>query len=145
MSESTRLNQQVPPAPEGEETDKPLTAKERKAAKKEELRKRAAEARKKKANRWPPYDGDKKSLPADYVMNSKGKVRKPGSIRYAINTALNGSVEVLGFYRNGKGVAKKIIAILKVQKRLKQYDRDRAFLAELRAAGVRELRELEIR
>ena len=92
-----------------------------------------------KANpKWPPFI-DKEHLPKDAQFDKKGRVTKAGTVQYATLTSPNGTVKLLGYFRNGKGLARRMIKLLKPQKKNSRGMSDRALLKELRGAGVKDL------
>lgn len=108
----------------------------------EESGKKSAQPAKAKVNpKWTPFE-DKASLPKDVKLDKKGKVMKPGSMQYATITALNGTVKLVGYFRNGKGLARRMVKILKPQKKNSRGAADRAFLKQLRVSGVKDVTQL---
>ena len=96
---------------------------------------KAAPAVKATASKWPPFI-DKEHLPKDAVLDKKGKVKKAGSVQYATITATNGTIKLVSYFRNGKGVGRRLVKILKPQKKNSRGAADRAFVKELRKSGV---------
>lgn len=88
--------------------------------------------------KWPPFI-DKASLPKDCKLDKKGKVVAIGTVQYATITATNGTVKLVGYFRNGKGLGRRMVKLLKPQKKNSRGMNDRAFLKELRKCGVKDV------
>lgn len=95
---------------------------------------------------WIPFTSTE-NLPMDYertqeVRNEKGKVTKPavtrraGTMHVSLHPTDNGGFEVIGHYRNGKGIARKMMRNLKVKSQNARGSQDRAFLKMLQQKGV---------
>lgn len=78
-----------------------------------------------------PYTVDE-DLP-EPVMGKRGRVKKPGEPRFTISRR-GEVVEFVAVYRNGKGVARRLVKALKPEKN----GNDKALLSRIRAAGVTE-------
>lgn len=120
---------------------KSLSLKEKRAQKLEEKKQRQEEKTKslKEDNKWPAYEG-KESLPKDFIKDKKGKIHKPGSLRYYLRQTTDGKYELIGVFRNGKGKAKKLIQIINPRHKIKGAQ-SKALLKELRACNVPTLDE----
>lgn len=101
----------------------------------EELEKETPAVVKATVSKWKPFI-DKKGLPKDAVLDKKGKIVKPGTSQYATITALNGTVKLVAYFRNGKGVGRRLVKVLKPQKKNSRGAKDRAFVKDLRKSGV---------
>ena len=132
---STRLPQQNPPG--GDPPQDPPPAKPPVAA----------AAKKGGKIEWLPYKG-KSDLPMNYVKGKDrkgkdgrvegGRVTHAGSERYALRPTHGDfpAYELLAFYRNGKGVARRLVATLKTFNRGPRGTKDRRFFEELKSKGV---------
>lgn len=93
----------------------------------------------KKVQRFLPYTG-KESLPPA-VIDKHGRVKKAGESRYFLSGNSNVGYKLLRVYRNGKGIGRSLVRVLKVGGRTAavnnvRYKKDRAFLEQLRAVGI---------
>ena len=89
--------------------------------------------------RFLPYIG-KESLPA-CVVDKHGRVKKAGESRYFLSGNSNLGYKLIRVYRNGKGIGRSLVRVLKTgartfTKNKIRASKDRAFLDELRKAGI---------
>lgn len=93
----------------------------------------------KKVPQFLPYTG-KDSLPPA-VIDKHGRVKKAGESRYFLSGNSNAGYKLLRVYRNGKGIGRSLVRVLKVGGRTAavnkvRYNKDKAFLEQLRKAGI---------
>lgn len=132
-NESTRLTPPGDPPPASPKNPQ-KEARDRKAQKLAEREKTSIALGKIK---WTPFV-DSDSLPHDAVLNSEGKCIKAGTAHFSMRVVPGGTVKVIAHYRNGKGIATRLVKVLKPQKKNSKGAGDRAILKQLRAAGLRE-------
>lgn len=90
-------------------------------------------------SRFLPYLG-KESLPP-CVVDKHGRIKKAGESRYFLSGNSNLGYKLIRVYRNGKGIGRSLVRVLKTgartfTKNKIRASKDRAFLDELRKAGI---------
>jgi hypothetical protein len=129
---------------------KKLTSAQEKAKAREqakaELKQKNATARDKKAKaKWLPFV-DNESLPDAIVEHKSMKdgnggfraartIKQVGEMHHSLRPCANG-FEIIGHYKNGKGVATKLILRLKTMGRKEKNKKHRLIYNELQAAGI---------
>lgn len=98
-----------------------------------ELKKEASKSK------FLPYTGKDDLPPA--VIDKRGRVKKAGEPRYFLNGNSSSGYKLIRVYRNGKGIGRSLVRVLKTSGRTAsvnkaRYAKDRAFLDELRKAGI---------
>jgi hypothetical protein len=84
--------------------------------------------------RFKPFQGDTKKL-APAELDKRGRVKKGGAPEYYLKMTRTGH-DLMKVYRNGKGVARRLVYPLKTILETKKCRNNRVFIANLKKAGL---------
>lgn len=73
---------------------------------------------------------------AEPIIDKRGKVKKAGEAKYFLNGNSNMGYKLIGVYKTGHGIRRRLVRVLKTRSQTKRGAADRVLLDQLRKAGI---------